>query len=62
MNKNKLNKHQVAKDRKWYGGGVKSSESLSCAECGRKISDKEDQRNDGLCDGCFDLEIDGAFD
>ena len=36
--------------------------SEHCEECGRKISEREAVENDGLCNECFQAEIDEAID
>lgn len=42
------------KDKKFDDGRKpKVTPNSICAECGRKISQQEEQRNEGLCNDCF---------
>lgn len=54
--KNKIKK--VNEDKKFVDGPktshVPHSSVLICAECGCKISQREEHKNGGLCDICFE--------
>lgn len=47
-------RHEFVKNKKWMGGKPTSQPQTDAAcDCGRKISQKEAERNDGMCSVCW---------
>lgn len=47
-------KHEFVKNQKWMSQKPKSHvNSDAVCDCGRRISIKEAERNDGLCNDCW---------
>jgi len=48
-------RHEHSKNKKFKDGNRhKLSDPICCADCGNPISNREDNQNEGLCDGCYD--------
>lgn len=52
-----MKKEKKSIDHKFYDGHDKSKHKTHlnyvCADCGKNISRREDEHNEGLCDTCF---------
>lgn len=53
MKDHRDNKHEYAKAKKFGGGSEQKKHNSVQCECGREISEREAEQNDGLCRGCF---------